>query len=199
MKRSLCFLLVSFAFVAHASAQSLSLKVGTVVVNHGGVMNNQRIEALVAYPLLGKLDVTLATGYDRYHVDASRVIVPDVFVDGSGSTAVISWGATYYPAITHHFIPIVAGVKYSLVKHMFSPYLTAEVGKYFDLAGHSAFNVPRGARGGDDDSSGTLFKIGGGVHYHASENLGLDLSVRGLHESNAPETVEVMAGIVLPL
>lgn len=199
MKRTFCVLAAAFAFVAACSAQSLSLKVGTVVLNHDGVMNNQRIEALCAYPLSDKFDVTLATGYDRAHLDAYSVAFPHEFGIVSGNRAVNTDGTTSYPAITHHFIPIVAGVKYSFAKKSVSPYLTAELGGYLDLASKSEIEARYGTRMAGDFNPGTIIKLGGGAQYRLSESMMFDVSVRAMHESTDEETIEVMAGIVLPL
>ncbi len=186
MKRTFSIITVMICLFSQAFAQNIGIKTGTLLDSQGGQFRSQRLEAVFAYPLSQQLEVSLTTGYYRQHLDQYvETLLP------SNSTLT-------YSAITHQFIPIIAGLKYSISHDMFAPYLILEYGKYYDVTNKGELEARYG-RFSNDFNFASMFRIGSGLQYQFQEHFLFDFSAKYLRDSNFSDSVELMTGICFQL
>ena len=189
MTRTISFIIVTMCLFSQVFAQSVGVKMGTLIDSQNGQFHTQRVEAVFAYPLSQKLDVSFTTGYYRQHLDGYTETL--TFENGSTTTQ-------SYSAITHQFIPVIAGLKYSFSHDLFAPYLILEYGKYFDVANKGELQARYG-RFKDDFNFATIFRVGSGLQYQIQGNFLVDFSAKYMTDSNFSDSVELMAGVCFQL
>jgi hypothetical protein len=183
-------------------AQSVSLKAGTTFDPGDGSFASQRIEAVFAYPLSQKFEVSLTSGYYRHHVDQSVFIYPP---HTGGGITLPDGTMQEEPAfrIDHAYtiqdIPIVAGIKYNFSHNTAAPYLIMEFGNIYAVGNGDDRSARYGHGSPQDISHGIIIKIGGGLFYKIRDNLLLDFSVKAIHPQDDIESIELMAGVCMQL
>jgi hypothetical protein len=197
MTRSLSVIIIMMCLFGQSFAQSVGLKVGTTFDPSDASFASQRIEAVLSYPLSQKFEVSMTSGYYRRYMVQYIVNYPG---DYNGIVQEPPFSRTY-PAYTAHDIPIITGIKYLFLQTDVAPYAILEYGRYFDV-GNKNERLARSNGNSilaDDLSKGTIAKLGVGLHYKIQNNLVIDFSIKDTRESNWAESIELMAGVCMPL
>jgi hypothetical protein len=195
MMRTFAVITLLLSLVMLTSAQSIGVKIGTEYYPDNGSFESQKVEAVFAYSLTQKIDVSLTTGYYRHHLDQYVEYHPIGVVYNQSATLV----ARDVSAYTFHEIPIIAGVKYSFLQTVVAPYLSVEGGVFYDVGNDNEREARFGNIRSEKFANGLLFKIGGGIKYSFEHNMFLDCSAKAIHPSDNAESIEVMAGVGIQL
>jgi hypothetical protein len=172
------------------SAQSVGIKIGTEYYPDNGNFQSQKIDAVFAYSLSQKIEVSLTSGYYRHHLDQ----YVEYHLDGVSYNESTPLVARTISAYTIHEIQIIAGVKYSFLQTVVAPYVSVEGGVVHDVGNANEREARFGRTRSENFANGVVFKFGGGIKYPFANNMFLDCSVKAIHPSNNAESIEVMAG-----
>jgi hypothetical protein len=178
-KRMFIIIIAVVAAFLPAQGQTIGLKLGmgTGYNNWEPHSQTERIELNFGYPILNRLSAVISTGYIRRHFPEESSIYNSIY----GPATDIS------PEVTLHFIPITAGLHYILLDRPFSPYVSLEYGRIF--------NVSTSRYGGGQNDA--MAKIGVGTLYKITDRVMLDASIK--YESQFRVGWEFMIGISVQL
>jgi hypothetical protein len=198
MTRSLSVIIIMICLFGQSFAQSVGIKVGTAYYLRERLIQTERIEGVIAYPLSQKFEVSITSGY--YPVHYAQYAFPgheNAVLDERG----VIIPAEIYPAYTYQIIPIIAGIKYTILRAAVSPYLSIEYGRLYDVGNEEARLASfRGNKKiSDQEAKGNVLALGGGFQYHITSNLLFDFSAKYNNSDMEPDGIEFMAGVFLPL